>query len=1044
MADLTNPNPLILALSPARTAEADEAALRHARGLGFDHVLLSATAPLRAQEEAVSGLKPAIDAAARAGLEVLVRLRLDLFDLDHPAVAERPDAFSIRRETTLARPIDPRNPAPAAGTARARLRLADAAALVRPLLEGRLRNFMVEGASGFVIDQPEAAAAEFYAELIGSLRKKRRGVVFIGATPGLPREAARVLSGCCGFDHLVSSLAWWDMKAGWLVEEHEALRTQAPLVAEITPDAARRASDPAAAGRLLRLAAALGAGMIVPEEMLARGPEVEAACFAALEIAAVTGRFRGEMRLLGSGDGATALAIADTPDMREAREGLLVLVNPGPEPAPLDALTVNALSGLPMQDFRPLTSDGAAFAPLAPAETRVLLAGRAKPVASRMKAGRATASAATQAARLVVENLTPAVEGGDFAVKRVIGDTVEVEADVFADGHEELAAEVLWRPIDERRWRTARMRHAGNDRWEASFRLDRLGRHEFTVEGWLDRFGGFRRDFGKKVEAGVATPGDFLEGRALIEAAAARTSGGLKARLQASLRQIDEARDETARARLLRAEPLARAMDQADDRPHALRASPQLLDAERLAARFSSWYELFPRSQTEDKARHGTFADVISRMPAVREMGFDTLYFPPIHPIGTSNRKGPNNTLTPEPTDPGSPYAIGAPDGGHDAIHSELGSFEDFRAMVAAAAENGLEIALDVAINCSPDHPWLKKHPGWFAWRPDGSLKYAENPPKKYQDIVNVDFYADAAMPDLWIGLRDVLLLWVREGVKTFRIDNPHTKPLPYWEWVIGEIRGAHPEVIFLSEAFTKPKVMYRLAKAGFSQSYTYFTWRTTKAELTEYITELTTTAPKEFFRPHFFVNTPDINPVFLQTSGRPGFQIRAALAATLSGLFGVYSGFELCESAPLPGREEYLDSEKFEIRPRDWQAPGNIIWDITLLNTARRTYPALQTHLNTVFHNAWNDNIIFYGKPAPGGAEMILVAINLDPHSPQEADFELPLWEFGLHDGASVDVEDLATQERFVWTGKGQHMRLEPDRPYRLWKIRPAEAHYV
>jgi starch synthase (maltosyl-transferring) len=425
-------------------------------------------------------------------------------------------------------------------------------------------------------------------------------------------------------------------------------------------------------------------------------------------------------------------------------------------------------------------------------------------------------------------------------------------------------------------------------------------------------------------------------------------------------------------------------------------------------------------------------------------MGFDTLYFPPIHPIGRTNRKGPNNTLTPGPNDPGSPYAIGSEEGGYDAIHPELGTFEDFRALVAAAREEGLEIALDIAINCSPDHPWLKKHPGWFAWRADGTIKYAENPPKKYQDIVNVDWYADTAVPDLWIALRDVILLWFKEGVKTFRVDNPHTKPLPFWEWMIGEVRAAHPDVIFLSEAFTRPKVMYRLAKVGFSQSYTYFTWRNTKAELTEYITELTTTAPKEFFRPHFFVNTPDINPVFLQTSGRPGFQIRAVLAGTLSGLFGMYSGFELCESAPLPGREEYLDSEKFEIRPRDWRAPGNIVWDITLLNHLRRSHPALQTHLNTVFFNAWNDSIIYYGKPSPDGGEMILVAINLDPHNAQEADFEAPTWRFGLPDHGALDVEDLATKERFTWAGKLQHMRIEPTRPYRLWKIEPARPRYV
>ncbi|MDP2396662.1 MAG: alpha-amylase family glycosyl hydrolase, partial [bacterium] len=415
-----------------------------------------------------------------------------------------------------------------------------------------------------------------------------------------------------------------------------------------------------------------------------------------------------------------------------------------------------------------------------------------------------------------------------------------------------------------------------------------------------------------------------------------------------------------------------------------------------------------------------------------------TLYFPPIHPIGRANRKGPDNSLTAGPADPGSPYAIGDETGGHDAIHPELGSFDDFDRLIEEAHAQGLEIALDFAIQCSPDHPWLKKHPGWFAWRPDGSLKYAENPPKKYQDIVNVDFYADKAVPDLWLAWRDVVLLWIGHGVKIFRVDNPHTKPLPFWEWMIDEIRSAHPDVIFLAEAFTSPAMMYRLGKIGFSQSYTYFTWRNHKAELADYITELTTTAPKEFFRPHFFVNTPDINPPFLQTSGRPGFRIRAVLAATLSGLFGIYSGFELCEAAPLPGREEYARSEKYEIRHRDWNAPGNIIADIALLNRLRRTHPALQTHLNTRFYVAHNDNILYYGKLAPDGSDIILVAVSLDPFHPQEADFEVPLWEFGLPDHGSIDVEDLANGHRFHWHGKNQHIRLDPAEPYRLWRVAP------
>ena len=417
------------------------------------------------------------------------------------------------------------------------------------------------------------------------------------------------------------------------------------------------------------------------------------------------------------------------------------------------------------------------------------------------------------APRLVVERVTPSVVGGNFPVKRVVGDTVEVTAIVFGDGHEQLAAELRWRAVDEDAWQAAPMEQLRNDGWRAAFAPTRLGRHEFVVEGWLDRFGGWRRDLRKKLDAGVAQPVDLSEGRALVAEAAARARS---VKLKSWAKRLES---EGAEAFL--ADELRELMRAADDRPHALTSPRQLLDMERLQARYSSWYELFPRSITDDPARHGTFDDVIGRLPAIRDMGFDTLYFPPIHPIGLTNRKGRNNSLTAAPDEPGSPYAIGAADGGHDAVHAELGGFPAFRRLVAAAREHGLEVALDFAIQCSPDHPWLRDHPGWFAWRPDGSMKYAENPPKKYQDIVNVDFYAPDAMPALWTALRDVVLLWVSEGVTVFRVDNPHTKPLPFWEWLIADVRAAHPEVIFLAEAFTRPNMMYRLGKIGFSQSYT-------------------------------------------------------------------------------------------------------------------------------------------------------------------------------------------------------------------------------
>jgi starch synthase (maltosyl-transferring) len=450
---------------------------------------------------------------------------------------------------------------------------------------------------------------------------------------------------------------------------------------------------------------------------------------------------------------------------------------------------------------------------------------------------------------------------------------------------------------------------------------------------------------------------------------------------------------------------------------------------------------MFPRSQSGDVNRHGTFDDVIRRLPYVKDMGFDVLYFTPIHPIGRTNRKGRNNSLKAEPGDPGSPYAIGSNEGGHDAIHPELGTFDDFARLVAAAKEYGLEIALDFAIQCSPDHPWIKSHPEWFDWRPDGTIKFAENPPKKYEDIVNVHFYRDA-YPAIWHALRDVVLFWAERGVRIFRVDNPHTKPYPFWEWMIGEVQARYPDTIFLSEAFTRPKVMKRLAKLGFTQSYTYFTWRNTKAELIEYLTELTRTEAREYYRPNFFANTPDINPVFLQVSGRAGFQTRLVLAATLAGNFGLYSGFEICEGRPLPGKEEYLDSEKYEIRAWDWDREGHIRDDIRLVNRLRRERPALQEFGNLTFYNAWNDSILLYGKFTDDRSDFVLIAVNLDPHHPQGAHFEVPLWEFGLGDEAAVDVEDLATGERFAWVGKVQHMLLDPQsRPYRIWRISPRKG---
>ncbi len=626
------------------------------------------------------------------------------------------------------------------------------------------------------------------------------------------------------------------------------------------------------------------------------------------------------------------------------------------------------------------------------------------------------------------------VDNGRFPTKRILGEVVEVSADLVIDGHGKLAAALLWRATDEADWQETPLLPLGNDRWVASFPLQRLGRHLFCIEAWQDDFAAFRDELGKKHAAGLNVALELEEGRLLVARAGTRDAAA------AALAKRLAAADGAERLALLLADETATLMQTADTRPFKIRSAEIPVDAERTAARFASWYELFPRSQAGDGRRHGTFRDVIAQLPRIQAMGFDVLYFPPIHPIGMASRKGPNNTLTPGPDDPGSPYAIGSADGGHDALHPQLGSFEDFEALREAAAAHGLELALDFAIQCSPDHPWLKQHKDWFDWRPDGSLRTAENPPKKYEDIVNVDFYKPEAIPELWLALRDVVLFWAGKGVRCFRVDNPHTKPLPFWEWLIAEVRGAHPDAIFLAEAFTRPKVMYRLAKLGFSQSYTYFTWRNTKRELEDYLTELTTTAPRDFFRPHFFVNTPDINPIPLQTSGRAGHLIRAALAATLSGLWGVYQGFEYCEATPLPGREEYLDSEKYQLRAWPDRAPGDIVDEIAQLNRIRRTNPALQSHLGVTFHNAFNDQVLWYRRATEDGSNTLLCAVSLDPFAAQEADVELPLWEWELPDEAALDAEDLFTGERFTWHGKPQRLRIDPGvRPFGIWRVRPA-----
>ena len=644
--------------------------------------------------------------------------------------------------------------------------------------------------------------------------------------------------------------------------------------------------------------------------------------------------------------------------------------------------------------------------------------------------------------RVAIEGVSPDIDCGQFPAKAVAGAPFAVEADIFCDGHDKIDAALLIRRADETDWREVPMAFFDNDRWRGVAVPEDNARYLYTIIAWRDLFASWRDEVSKKHAAGVDVSLELIEGRNLVEQArkeGERANAEDAKRLDDLLAGLDAAESQAERLVTLLSGDVAELMKRAGPQTNLSRYPRELkLVVDRPRAGFSAWYELFPRSMSDDPNRHGTFDDVIAKLPYVRDLGFDVLYFPPVHPVGSTFRKGKNNTLSPGPKDPGSPYAIGSADGGHDAIHPELGSFEDFARLIEAAHNHGLEIAIDFAIQCSPDHPWIREHPEWFDWRPDGTLKYAENPPKKYQDIVNVHFYR-GAFPALWYALRDVVLFWVDHGVRIFRVDNPHTKPFPFWEWMIREVQDKHPDVIFLAEAFTRPKVMKRLAKVGFTQSYSYFTWRNGKAELTDYLTELTESDCRHTMRPNFFVNTPDINPTYLQTSGRPGFRIRFVLAAGLAGNYGVYSGFELCEATPLPNREEYLDSEKYEIKAWDWNRPDHIRADIALMNRLRREHPALQSFTDLTFYNAWNDNILFFGKSTPAKDDFILFAVNLDPHNGQGADFEVPLWEFGLPDEASIEAEDLIDGHRFTWQGKIQHMWLDPhNNPYLIWRLLP------
>jgi len=615
--------------------------------------------------------------------------------------------------------------------------------------------------------------------------------------------------------------------------------------------------------------------------------------------------------------------------------------------------------------------------------------------------------------RVVIRGVQPEIECGRFPIKRVTGESVVVEADIFADGHDSIEAVVRYRHENDEAWSEISMDALGNDRWRAEFAVDDLGQYIYTIAGWIDPFQTWYKDFLKRIAAGQDISVDLQIGKALLNSAADRASGDDAQKLMLAARNLhpEEINDR-----------LAALASSYSDRTNATHYKELRVTVDRLKARFSTWYEMFPRSC-------GTFKDCEAILPQIADMGVDVLYFPPVHPIGAAFRKGKNNSRQAEPGEPGSPWAIGGKEGGHKAVHPDLGTLEDFRHLVHAAEQKGIEIALDLAYQCSPDHPYVKEHPEWFRHRPDGTIQYAENPPKKYEDIYPFEFDSPH-WRSLWQELKSVVEFWIEQGVRIFRVDNPHTKPFDFWEWMIRDLKKKNHSLIFLSEAFTRPNIMYRLAKLGFTQSYTYFTWRNTKKELTDYFTELTATEVREFFRPNLWPNTPDILHEYLQRGGRPAFMVRLVLAATLGSNYGLYGpAYELCENVPRePGSEEYLNSEKYEIKNRNFHDPVSLRSFISRVNAIRRENPALQSNATLRFQAIDNEQLIVYSKHTADKKNVIVTVVNLDPLWKQSGFLELSMEELGIDTRRPYRFVDLLTGARYTWQGSRNYVELRPN----------------
>lgn len=629
--------------------------------------------------------------------------------------------------------------------------------------------------------------------------------------------------------------------------------------------------------------------------------------------------------------------------------------------------------------------------------------------------------------RVVIENVRPEIDCGAFPIKRVVGEKVVVEADVFADGHDSVSASLLYKAPSEKDWNEISMTSLENDRWRGEFLVEKIGNYYYSLEGWVDYFKTWQKGFKKKFEAGYDTRVELLIGADLIDNSLSIASKTDRKRLE-ELSNILKGNNVEEAISFALGDELTNLMDKNPDKASSTRFEKEFrVVVDRPRALFSAWYERFPRSTSSLPGKHGTFKDLEKLLPEIARMGFDVLYLPPIHPIGKIHRKGKNNSPVAKPEDVGSPWAIGSEEGGHKSIHPQIGNMHDFESLVKSTMDLGMEVAMDLAFQCAPDHPYVGEHPEWFRKRPDGTIQNAENPPKKYEDIYPLNFETEDVQ-GLWEELKSVTIFWINKGVKIFRVDNPHTKAFPFWEWLIGAIKKDYPEVIFLSEAFTRPKVMYRLAKIGFTQSYTYFTWRNTKKEFIDYLTELIHSEVSEFLRPNFWPNTPDILPEHLQFGGRPAFIMRLVLAGTLSSNYGIYGpAFELCEDEALTGKEEYLNSEKYAIREWDWNTEGNLRDLIAIFNAIRKENPALQLTRNLKFYQVDNEYLLFYGKATEDLENIILVVANLDPFHTQSGWVTVPIEDFGIDPDQPYLVHDLLSQDKYIWHGERNYVELNP-----------------